>query len=87
MFIYEAASLLKNVICPHCKSEVQLCKKCPFVLFDALELNNGCSSEKCTSFYKNMKVQFMSFESGQIQESELQSWLDSFKRNNVYQSQ
>ena len=83
MFIYEAAALLKNVTCPHCKKDVQLGMKCPFVLFDALELNDSCSTKECSSFYQEMKTLFKSYKSGQIKESDIQLWLDNYKKEDI----
>ena len=83
MFVYEAASLLKNIVCPHCRQGVRGSMDCPFDLFNTVVLNNHCATKECTDFYNNIKVQFLSYEKGTIDLSELHSWLDYFRAENI----
>lgn len=79
MFIYEATTMLKDVICPHCKKDARTDMKYPFKQFDPLELNNKCVDKECMSFFESMAARFSDYESGRINERELQDWLNTFR--------
>lgn len=79
MFIYEAAELLKDVFCPHCKKGVRAAMDCPFRVFNALELNSQCTTKECVEFYRALNEHFNLLRSGEISEPEFREWLDVFK--------
>ena len=83
MFVYEAANLLKNVVCPFCKRDTHLGMGSPFRTFNALELNNHCATKECMVFFKDLNSNFNSYENGHIDESELQSWLDHYRPEGI----
>jgi hypothetical protein len=82
MFIHEAVALLKDVVCPHCKNQVLLSRRCPFVLFNPTELNDNCDTKDCIKFYEEMQAHFNSYDKGQIGLPELHSWLGNFREEN-----
>ena len=82
MFVLQASQLLRNIICPLCRNGVHIKNGSPFRIFNALELNDECPNKDCKLFYETLNTHFKSFETGQINESELKSWLDNFRAEN-----
>ena len=80
MFVCEAKNLLRGVMCPHCQHDTCVALGAdPFSRFNALDLNNHCSTKECKAFYHELNNQFMSYEDGNISYLEFQEWLDNFK--------